>query len=542
MPRVQALRPRARHYRKPREAPITLTPERFHPVPTRTLRLSVRAAAGDAHVWRTDRSAPGVAILLAIDNSSTEHPHVPPDAPPILRVLAIGPAGDVDRHPAAAHALRVDAPDCVAIPALANAHAHLDLTHVGPQPHDPGEGFVVWVDRIRTARHTEDADIAASVRTGAELLLRGGTLAVGDIAGAPNGRPSLSPWRTLRGTPLRGVSYLEFFAIGTREDAALARVEAALEEASSERADERQDQAHQEFACVRLGLQPHATNTVSPRAYRWARDRARRLALPLATHLAETPEEQAFISRATGPQRDMLERFGLWSDQLLADFGLGRHPVDHLLDALQDSEQQEFTSQDTPFLVAHVNDVGAGQEAERRIERLARAGVSVAYCPRASTYFAAPQHFGPHHWRDMLAAGVNVCLGTDSIVNLPAGTGTAPAPIGERGICVLDEMRLLLERDAADPRTLLAMGTTHAARALGLSEAGFRLGIGSTPMGVVLVGPGAGGGEPPGGGRSDEDLRWAFGAERSISLLRAENRSGFAGMIVRGSAFMRPGG
>jgi cytosine/adenosine deaminase-related metal-dependent hydrolase len=54
----------------------------------------------------------------------------------------------------------------------------------------------------------------------------------------------------------------------------------------------------------------------------------------------------------------------------------------------------------------------------------------------------------------MLEAGVNVCLGTDSIV--------CHGTLG-----VIDEMRRLHARDAADPATLLAMGTSNGARALG---------------------------------------------------------------------------
>ena len=531
-----------------------MKPPASHPVPTRTLRLTVAAAADAAHTWRgprptsptrTNAEREGqIALLLELVDRFTGYPqdhHTSRDAP-FLRVLAIGPTAEVDHHPAAAGAARVNAPDHVALPGLVNAHTHLDLTHVGPQPHDPGEGFVAWVDRIRAARWTSDHEITESVRAGADLLLRGGTVAVGDIAGAPEGRPSLVPWRTLAGTPLRGVSYLEFFAIGTREASAIGRVASVLDEVSSDHPDERENEAAHRLARVRLGLQPHATNTVSPNAYRWAMSQARARNLPISTHLAETPEEREFIAQARGPQREMLERFGLWTDDLLGEFGLGRHPIDHVLGALQFNDRKEVTVErdDTSLLFAHVNDCGGtpaelnDREAERLIERLARSGASVAYCPRASAYFAAPSHFGPHRWRDMLAAGVNVCIGTDSIVNLPPGTGTTPGPLGDRGISVLDELRLLAERDSGDPGTLLGMATIRGARALGLPGAAFGLSHDCVPWGLVLVGPGmAGGGR---GGAVPDDacpVRWALGAGRTISLLLPENWSGFAGMIAR---------
>ena len=87
---------------------------------------------------------------------------------------------------------------------------------------------------------------------------------------------------------------------------------------------------------------------------------------------------------------------------------------------------------------------------------MARRKIGVAYCPRASAYFGHANH----RYRDMLGAGVNVALGTDSILCL----GTADR------ISVLDEMRLLHRRDATDPMTLLAMTTIKGARVLGTRE------------------------------------------------------------------------
>src|SRR6185503_20090921 len=63
-------------------------------------------------------------------------------------LLAAGPSGEVRRHSAARDATPVPCPDSLLIPGLVNAHTHLDLTHIGPQPHDPA-GFLPWVDMIR---------------------------------------------------------------------------------------------------------------------------------------------------------------------------------------------------------------------------------------------------------------------------------------------------------------------------------------------------------------------------------------------------------
>ena len=146
--------------------------------------------------------------------------------------------------------------DQLVLPALVNAHTHLDLTHIGPQPHQPGDGFVSWVDMIRTNRAVEDDEIINCVRMGIEKSLDGGVIAVGDIAGAPAGRLSDAPARTLAESPLNGVSYLEFFGFGTSAAAAIRRISAYLQT--------RAPIIHEQLDStgVRLGLQPHATNTV----------------------------------------------------------------------------------------------------------------------------------------------------------------------------------------------------------------------------------------------------------------------------------------
>lgn len=364
-------------------------------------------------------------------------------------LLAAGHPGDVATHPSAAAAPVVPLPTSVLLPGLINAHTHLDLTHIGPRPFDEAAGFTGWIDMIRAERASEDAAIAASVEHGIELNLAGGTVAVGDIAGAPGGRPTLVPWRTLRRSPLLGVTFLEFFAIGKPHDRGLRAATEALREG---------------LRAVRgllaggagLGLQPHATHTVGLDAFRACAKIAADLGVPLSTHLAETAQEHEFVSTGRGEHREFLERIGVWTESVLLEYGKGRTPVEHLYAVLS-----EF-----PCLAAHVNDAD-----DRDIRLLAQTRTTVVYCPRASEYFGAPRRFGPHRYRDMLAAGINVALGTDSIVNLPARC----AEIASGGISVLDEMRYLSQRDRTDPVTLLKMGTVNAAAPLGLDPGWFVL-------------------------------------------------------------------
>lgn len=397
--------------------------------------------------------AGGVTLFLEVAEPTSPWPG---------RVLALGRTGDVDRHEAARSQrlrVRLQRPNAVLLPGMVNAHTHLDLTHLGPIPHDPGDdggGFVGWIDMVRRGRKLDPGEIAESVRLGIDLSRRAGVVAVGDIAGAPRGRMDPTPLQTLARSGLLGVSYAEFFGIGTSEAARGEELVAFVE-------------AHAGSISlaggVRLGLQPHAPNTVSLANYGLSVDLARRHDLPIATHLAESIEERRFIERGEGPQRELLERLGLWDDALLRVIGRGRTPVQHLAEVLARAK----------FTLAHVNDC-----PDDAVRTLAGVGACVAYCPRASAYFGAERHFGPHRYRDLISAGVTVALGTDSIVNLPADAR-------RRGLSVLDEARFLRRRDGTDPGVLLAMITVNGARAIGMDPSAFTLSADGPIGGVVAV-------------------------------------------------------
>lgn len=416
------------------------------------LRLDVAAVADERGILL----APAAAIL-----------DLRPGAAPLLRpgVDALGadftlrllPPAQADAFLSRRPHRRLDRRSALLLPGLVNAHTHLDLTTVGP--FEPGRGdFPRFLNHVRSCRPPTPDAIAHAVRLGIDLSLAGGVVAVGDIAGCPPSGPSAVPFHTLADSPLAGISYIEFFGIGPRD---LDRCRAALDLAASLTPTSR----------FQHGLSPHAPYTVSPRAYRAALDFAARHRLPLTTHLAESAAERQFIAQGTGPHRALLEAFGLWSDDLLADYAQGNSPIAHLAPLLD-----EFAH--AKPLAVHANDI---PDAD-----LPRLKGPLAYCPRSSAYFDAERDFGPHRYRDLLAAGVNVCLGTDSIINLPARA----ADPSRGGISVLDEARFLFRRDNTPPATLLRMMTTAAADALNLPATDYRLALPGepcAPRALVLV-------------------------------------------------------
>jgi cytosine/adenosine deaminase-related metal-dependent hydrolase len=350
---------------------------------------------------------------------------------------------ELRRAPARSGAGAEPRPGQILLPAFVNAHTHLDLTHIGPRPFDPAEGFDAWLRMILSERCTDEDAIAESVEIGVHRCLAGGVVAVGDIAGIG----SLAPTRALRDSPLIGASYVEFFGLGRRQQDAIDQMEQIA------RVEPLTDRG------VRLGLSPHAPYTAGPRVCDAAARLARDVGLAASTHLAESRAERDFIERAEGPMRDLLDSMGVLDEDALRDLGRGDRPVAHLEPALRAA----------PWLLAHACDL-----TDEEIDVLAQTRCAVAYCPRSSAYFAHDQLLGPHRYRDLIRAGVPVALGTDSIVNLPALAADARPTLG-----VLDEMRFLYRRDRADPLALLAMATTSAARALHLDESLFTLAPGA---------------------------------------------------------------
>ncbi len=399
------------------------------------------------------------------------------------RLLALGDPGQIDRRPAAAGARRLAVPASVILPALVNAHTHLDLTHIGPRPYVGADGFTGWAMMVRDRRAATVDAAVASIRDGVRRSLAGGVTAVGDIIGRTAPKPADARDARTEGrrwldrhSGLVGVGFAEVFGVGGWQDAAEADVRRLLAEGGDD-------------DLVRLGVQPHAPYSAGTRLYRFCatgfpcrlpgahggpgghghpedgKPVARGTPL-IATHLAETLDEREFVQRGTGPFRDLLRSIGRWDDAAAAEVGHGLHPIEHVLSAIDGTG--------TKLLAAHVNDCPS-----ELIPRLAAAGVSVAYCPRAHAYFGHEAALGPHRYREMLEAGVNLCLGTDSIINVP--------PQQADRLSVLDDMRLLFARDATDARTLLAMGTTHGARALGLDPGLFTLRAGGEIAGLVAV-------------------------------------------------------
>ncbi len=335
------------------------------------------------------------------------------------RIRAIGRWADL----ASSGQSTVDLGDTVLLPGLVNAHCHLDYTDMAGYFHPPAV-FTDWLKLITSTKAGWDiTDYANSWRAGARMLLNTGTTTVADIEVVPQLLPNV--WTE---TPLRVFSFLEMIGITSRRPPQSVLAE-ALAKAASLR-----------HARCRVGFSPHAPYSTTTELLRLTAQAARQNRRLVCTHVAESALEYEMFSRGQGAMFDWLKRSG----RDMADCGFGS-PVQHL-------ERCGFLGRNV--LAIHLNYLGRKDAA-----LLAKRKVSVVHCPRSHFYF--------HHDRFPLGrlawAGVNVCLGTDSLATVCKPRQQVVE------LNMFEELRALarLEPSLSACR-LVGMATVNGARALGM--------------------------------------------------------------------------
>jgi cytosine/adenosine deaminase-related metal-dependent hydrolase len=354
---------------------------------------------------------------------------VPVSRPPIrdgallvagARIAALGRWRDLSGE---RRARVIDLGDVALLPGLVNAHCHLDYTLMAGQ-FLPPKVFSDWLKLITSTKAGWSySDYANSWLAGARMLVRTGTTTVADIEAVPELLPEL--WGQ---TPLRVLSFLELIGITGRRQPQVILQEAA------ERIDLLRSPR------CRASISPHAPYSTSRELLRLSVQLAQRRRWRLCTHVAESAEEFEMFTRARGEMYSWLER----SSRDMSDCGLGS-PVQHLerCGALGDN-----------MLAVHANYLGVGDAT-----LLARRKVSVVHCPRSHSYF----RHGTFPMRQLARAGVNVCLGTDSLASVFKRRGQTVE------LNMFEEMRAMAaDHPAVSGKQILRMATVNAALALGM--------------------------------------------------------------------------
>ena len=353
---------------------------------------------------------------------------IPGNGPPIPRGVVETANGQIVRvdNSTLANSQTIDLGDALLLPGFVNAHTHLEFSSLSnPLPQTLGD-FTKWIREVINWRRNRDefqAESSKSIAISAGLneSHRSGSAVVGEIA--------TSPWlgEPLSSHAISSVMFLEQLGVlEDQSDRKLDDVRSAL--------DANADLGANNFQ--KIGISPHAPYSLSPSLFRGLIDLAREFRLPIAMHLAETPDEMQWLKHRTGPIAEFLDAMGMpINDQ---------HPlsITDYIRALSSVERA---------LIIHGNYL---QPEEIKSLAAAKDRVSVVYCPRTHLYFEHARYpleqFGSH--------GVNVAIGTDSRASNP-------------DLDVLPELQLVRRLfPLLDPMSIFRMGTMNSAIALGCEE------------------------------------------------------------------------
>lgn len=313
-----------------------------------------------------------------------------------------------------------DLGDVALLPGFINPHTHLELTcYKDALPRAP---LWEWFNSLLPRRVEPGAGDREfeGVQEGARQSIDAGVTLVGDIS-----RTGITA-RALAGSPIRRISFIELISGAKLPPSTGPALESAVNVAERDFGNDR----------TIIGVSPHAPYTVTPEDLRTTIALAKRDRRILTMHVLETPEEFDWLEGKSGFLADFLR------DRSLAC-------MDH-----QPTNPVEYLSTpgllDVAPLLAHVNYVN-----DEIVEHLAKSPSSVVYCPRAHDYYG----HNAHPWRRLVEAGVNVCIGTDSLAS-------------NASLSILDELRYLaVQHPNLAAQHLLELGTIRSARALRLERA-----------------------------------------------------------------------
>ena len=298
----------------------------------------------------------------------------------------------------------------VLMPALVNAHIHLELSHLTAVRPAAGQTMCDWIENLLRSRG--ESGLTASER---ELYRQqalydqhqSGVILLADIGNEPqpsqNGLPLVFPFQ-------------EFLApTGPATEAAKAVI-AKLPDS--------------------VAATAHAPYSTSPELLRVLKNRAGRLGQIFSLHVAESPEEIEFLRSATGSFRDFLERRGAWDGTFSGNGDDLEGTVMYL---------RQLGLLDSRTLCVHCVHI-----TENEMQMLVKSGAHVCLCPGSNRFLRV----GKAPVQDMLKHGLLPALGTDSITS-------------NETLDLWREMRILREdHPGIDPGRILAMASLGGAAAL----------------------------------------------------------------------------
>ena len=328
------------------------------------------------------------------------------------RIVAVG----TEQQTSTEHQAPSTKHETVLLPALVNAHTHLELSWMRGQV-PPAASMPQWVERLMALRRTVGHEPIEPIEEAIAEARASGTTLLGDVTN------TLAAYEPLAASEMSAAIFRELLGFNVADpDAAVTAARAQLD-------------ALTPVARLRPSIVPHAPYSVSPALLRAIAASAG--AAPVSIHLGESAEEVELLRTGAGPWRELLGRLGAWSDGWRAP---ATGPIEYM-------RAQGLVNE--RLLAVH-----CVQLTDDELAILAAAGATVVTCPRSNRWVGA----GLPPIERFYRAGVRVAVGTDSLASV-------------EDLNLFSEMRLMREiAPSVAAREILASATRHGADALGFGD------------------------------------------------------------------------
>jgi aminodeoxyfutalosine deaminase len=334
-------------------------------------------------------------------------------------LIGVGPYRDLKaRFPSGSP--EVDHGDVALMPAVVNAHTHLELTTLEGSISLPQEGFPSWIQEVFRHRVSlDEASAQAGLKRGLAMIGASGVSLCGDITNSGS---------TLSETGARYPGRLAFLElIGFDCDSLAGAIERTFNGASSP-ADLQGDG---------VSLAAHAVYSTSAPVIQQAKQWCRARAKVFSMHVAEHEQEMEFLRTGGGYCRELLAALGRWVEGWLPP---GGSPVAYL---------DTLGVLDAKTLLVHAVHMNRSDW-----ETVSSRGCAVCFCPRSNHYLGA----GKADASRAIRMGIPAALGTDSLAS-------------NRDLNLFAEAGFLLDHWLdVSPDAVLDMMTLGGAEALGTRD------------------------------------------------------------------------
>ncbi|MCK4908985.1 MAG: amidohydrolase family protein [Planctomycetes bacterium] len=322
----------------------------------------------------------------------------------------------------------LDLGNVILTPGLINPHTHLEGPELyggtpppGEEKLKPPQHFLSWAQKVIKIRlRMKKRDFINIVKHGYEISTRNGVTTVGDHTRVDR------TWAAHHQAVIRRALLEEVVNLDSlTANKNIATVKRSLKKIPANN------------SIYIRGLAPHAPYSVSATLYQQLFALARKMKIPMSTHLSELKEEIELLKKGTGGMIIYLKKIGRYSPFW---FYPKMSPVEYMA---------QLGILKPPTFLVHCNYL-----SNHDIKLIARSGCSVIFCPKSQHYFGHKNH----PFRRLVKSKVNVALGTD-------GLGS------NSNLSILEEMRFIYKNyTGVAPAMLWRMGTINGAQALGLQK------------------------------------------------------------------------